>query len=97
MLISIKEMAKKYADYFYYTHEDLLKATIDVKQGQIIIKKEHSEELLKLICNNTTYFSAETFCFYLKQVFRRFNVHHGDNENVEKYDTLINAIIKRKK
>lgn len=90
-------IAKRYADNYYITHEELLKKTIIIKNGKTILNNEYAGKLLNTICKNASSLSDAMFLSYLKRVFKKFNDHYIENEIDGRYDNLIAAIIKRRK
>lgn len=88
-------IANRYATIYYSTHKELLRKAIAVKDGKIHITKGQDDELLKTICEGAAILSDDKFPFYLERVFREFNSEYGDGVNDDKFNSLINAIIKR--
>ena len=91
-----KEEAKRYADHFYdLYYAALVNAFVDkdTKNLNLTIGSVSYEELLKKIYEITSKLSDVMFGCCLKQVFRKFNIDHGNNECFNKYDELINNII----
>ena len=88
-------IANRYATIYYNTHKELLRKAITIKDGKIHITKGQDDELLKTICEGASILSDDKFPFYLERVFRRFNSEYGDGVNDDKFNSLINAIIKR--
>lgn len=96
--IDNKVEAHRYAEAFFNLYEELLESTIEVNGEciKIIKGKEHDQRLLKTIREYAATLSDESFGCFLKQVFRVFNINHGNNENIHKYDKLIDIIIKHR-
>ena len=90
-----KKTSTKFANSFYTINGGVLSDTISIEKNNFEIKKETSsyEEMLTKICEHSLDMSEVVFYCYLKQVFRKFNIDHGNNECFNKYDELINNII----
>lgn len=73
----------------------MLSNAISVEKTNFEIKEEtlSYEEMLTKICEHSLEMNEVIFYCYLKQVFRKFNIDHGNNECFNKYDELINNII----
>lgn len=82
-----KEEAKRYSEYFYNLNKVLL-------HNYFSDRNKYARELLKVIREVALNLNYITFGCYLKQIFRKYNMEFGNNE--ENYDKIIGDIIKHR-
>lgn len=83
-----KEEAKSYSEYFYNLNKVLL-------QNYFSDRNKYAGNLLKVIREVASNLNNVTFGCYLKQIFRKYNMEYGNNE--EDYNSVIDDIIRYRK